>query len=368
MTTRTPRPRTHRRSIHLGIDLSATKARPAVWRTHGSRAAREFDQEAAVRHARVAALGAADFVVFGPDFSFGTSRDTTLGGVLDPAVAACRVIRGVPGIGAVAHLDPGRIAAEHVAQALAAVDEHTGGRAGWHLSGGTAAQVRAVHREWEALVRAANPVASEQRVTHDGVRFAVRGRTQGARPEQLRVPVVVALGAPDGGLRHTESGTGTESVLELAAHVADVVRVRASELDEAVALRDRVRSAVADAGRAPGDVRVLVDLFAVVGPDEASSAARLDLLRRLEDEEVDDGSLVVAGSPVALAVTIQDWVDAGAADGFVVRPAALAADLDAFVAAVVPVLQGSGYLRPASRGATLGAALELGRPRSVVEV
>src|SRR5690606_39150648 len=146
-------------------------------------------------------------------------------------------------------------------------------------------------------------------------------------------------------------------------HVADVVRVRARTLEEAAVARERVRLAVAEAGREPAAVRVLVDLFVVIGPDQESSAARLDLLRRLEDEEVDEGSLVVAGSPVALAVTIQDWVDSGAADGFVVRPAALATDLDAFVAAVVPVLQGSGYLRPAYPGATLRATLALPQPR-----
>lgn len=378
----TPRPSRssttlRRRTIHLGVDLSATAARPAVWRTHGSRAARAFDRDAATRLARVAAHGALDFVALGAGFTLGTSRDTSLGGVLDPAVGACRVARDVPGVGAVAHLDPGKVDATHVAQALAAVDEHTQGRAGWQISRATIAQVREVQRAWDAIVGAAAVDETEQRVTHDGVRFAVRGQSPGARPGQSRIPVVVALGArpqsaddgaPSG---HVPVGTlppADDGALELAGHVADVVRIRAADLDEAVVLRERVRSAVADAGRDPDDVRVLVDLFAVIGPDPSSSAARLDLLRRLEDEEVDDGSLVVAGSPVALAVTIQDWVDSGAADGFVVRPAALATDLDAFVAAVVPVLQGSGYLRTAYPGATLRSTLALPQPRTVVAV
>jgi len=347
-----------RRSIHLGVDLSATTARPAVWRTYDSRPAREFDREAASRLARVAAHGALDLVLLGPEFRLGTSRDTTLGGVLDPAVGACRIAREVPGIGAVAHLDPGRIEPEHVAQALAAVDEHTGGRAGWQVTDAPLAEVRAVLRAWDAISSAPEPAEGEQYVTRDGVRFAVRAARPGARPVQSRLPVVVAL--PGAG--------GDDGALELAGHVADVVRVRARTLEEAAVARERVRLAVAEAGREPDAVRVLVDLFAVVGPDQASAQARLDLLRRLEDEEVDEGSLVVAGSPVALAVTIQDWVDAGAADGFVVRPASLPSDLEAFVAAVVPVLQGSGYLRTGYPGSTLGATLRLTRRREAAVV
>ena len=186
-TPRPPRPSTtvRRRTIHLGVDLSATAARPAVWRTHGSRAASAFDRDAATRLARIAAHGALDFVALGEGFTLGTSRDTSLGGVLDPAVGACRVARDVPGVGAVAHLDPGRLDATHVAQALAAVDEHTRGRAGWQVSRATVAQVREVQRAWDAIVGAAVS-ETEQRVTHDGVRFAVRGHTPGARPGQSR--------------------------------------------------------------------------------------------------------------------------------------------------------------------------------------
>src|SRR5690606_14093395 len=309
-----------RRSIHLGVDLSATTARPAVWRTYDSRPAREFDREAASRLARVAAHGALDLVLLGPEFRLGTSRDTPLGGVLDPAVGACRIAREVPGIGAVAHLDPGRIEPEHVAQALAAVDEHTGGRAGWQVTDAPLAEVRAVLRAWDAISSAPEPAEGEQYVTRDGVRFAVRAARPGARPVQSRLPVVVALpgaGGDDGALelaghvadavrvraRTLEEAAvapqrarlagaaarpahprppvadappaagGAAGALELAGHVADVVRVRARTLEEAAVARERVRLAVAEAGREPAAVRVLVDLFAVVGPDQASAQA-----------------------------------------------------------------------------------------------
>lgn len=358
-----PVPRPHRsaaRTVHLGVDLSATAARPPVWRTYDSRPAREFDRETATRLARVAAHGALDFVALGPGFTLGTSRDTALGGVLDPAVAACRIGRHAAEIGLVAHLAPGNLDPQHVAQALAALDEHSAGRAGWQVSEATPEQVDAVRDRWDAiLANRPGPDVPEQHVSRDGVRFAVRGHRPGTLPGQPRVPVVVAVPAAD--------DVRVARALELAGRVADVVRVRVSELHEATALRARVRAAAVAAGRRPADVRVLVDLFAVVGPDRDSASARLDLLRRLEDEEVDDGSLVVAGSPVEHAVTIQDWVDAGAADGFVVRPGALTSDLEAFVAAVVPVLQGSGYLRSGYPGRTLRETLGLrGSPAGVV--
>lgn len=357
------RPVRRRRSIHLGVDLSGTAARPAVWRTHGSRPAQEFDRDTTVRLARVATHGALDLVVFGPDFTLGQSRDTALGGVLDPAVAARRIGPSAPRIGLVAHLDPGPVAAAHVAQALAAVDEHGAGRAGWQVTRTSADAVREVQQHWDDIVASrTTPDVPEQRVSHDGVRFAVRGRPVGRGPVQPRVPVVVAVPAAD------EDAVAAIRAVQLAGQVADLVRVRARDLAEAAALRAQVRAAAHGAGRHPDDVRVLVDLFTVIGPDRDSSTARLDLLRRLEDEFVDEGSLIVAGSPVEHAVTIQDWVDAGAADGFVVRPASLASDLDAFVAAVVPVLQGSGYLRAGYPGPTLRETLALPevRERAVV--
>jgi len=349
-------------SIHLGVDLSETGASPAVWRAHGSRAARPFDQEQAVRLARVAAHGALDFVVFDASFTLHPSRDTTLAGVLDPAVVARRIASLVPGVGVVAQLDPVGIVPEHVAQAIAAVDERSNGRAGWQVAGVAVQDVRAVQRLWDSRP---GPTRSEhgpaeQRQTHDGVRFAVRTHRPGARTGRPHPPVFVALPADEGG--------ALDAALALAGQVADVVRVRARELEHAATLRARVREAVRDAGRDPQSVRVLVDLYAVIGPDQESSAARLDLLRRIEDAHVQEGSLVVANSPVHLAMTLQDWVDAGAADGFVVRPAALATDLDAFVAAVVPVLQGAGYLRTAYPGSSLRDTLGLRRARQRVVV
>ncbi len=353
---------THHPSIHLGVDLSETGASPAIWRAHGSRAARPFDQEQTVRLARIAAHGALDFVVFDASFTLHPSRDTTLAGVLDPAVVARRIASLVPGIGVVAQLDPVGIDAEHVAQAIAAVDERSSGRAGWQVGGVTVQDVRAVQRLWDARPALTLPErgSTEQRQTHDGVRFAVRAHRPGARTGRPHPPVVVAL--PDA------EGVGLGAALALAGQVADVVRIRARELEHAATLRARVREAARAVGRDPQSVRVLVDLYAVIGPDQESSSARLDLLRRLEDADVQEGSLVVANSPVHLAMTLQDWVDAGAADGFVVRPAALATDLDAFIAAVVPVLQGAGYLRTAYPGSSLRETLGLRRARKRVVV
>lgn len=344
--------RPSRRSIHLGVDLSATSAKAPVWRTHGSQPAQPFDQETAVRLARIAALGALDLVVFDSSFALRPSRDTPLAGVLDPAIAARRIASVVPEVGVVAQLDPGGIDPAHLAQALAAVDEASGGRAGWQLGRGTPAEVQAVRAELATRPTAAGKDPGEQTVTRDGVRFTVPTPRPGSRARRTEPPVVVVL-------PQDEASLGP--ALELAGREADLVRVRVATPRRAAALRERVHEAVRAAGREPKEVRVLVELFAVIGPDRASSAARFELLRHIEGVHVPRDTLVLADSPVHVATEIQDWVDSGAADGFVIRPAALATDLDAFVAGVVPVLQGAGYLRESYPGSTLRETLGLSR-------
>jgi len=346
--------RPYRPTVHLGVDLSATTARPAVWRTHGSRPAQEFDQETAVRLARLAALGTLDLVVFDAGFTVRPSRATPLAGVLDPAIAARRIGSVVPDVGVVAHLDPVGLAPAHVAQALAAVDEASAGRAGWQVSVASLADVRAVRAELAARPATVRQVPEEHHVTRDGVRFAVRAPRPGARVGRTDPPLLVLLPQEESTLA---------PALELAGHVADLVRIRATTPRRALALRERLAEAVRSAGRDPGRVRVLADAFLVVGPDREAAAARYELLRHLEDVEVPRDALVLADSPVHVARTVQDWVDAGAVDGFVVRPASLLNDLEPFVAAVVPVLQGAGYLRESYPGTTLRDTLGL-RPRT----
>jgi len=188
-------------------------------------------------------------------------------------------------------------------------------------------------------------------VDYEGIRFAVKGPSITPRPPQGRPPVVV---------RADEDGE-----IELAGRRADVVRVHARTLEEARDKRTQVHDAARAAGRDPRDVIVLVDVFVVLAQQEAAAESRLWLLQDLEGVEWQTDSLTHVGTPAALAETVAQWVNAGAVDGFHVRPASLSTDLDLFVDEVVPALQEAGLFRTEYPGSTLRDTLGLHRPANV---
>src|SRR5699024_6729024 len=127
-------------------------------------------------------------------------------------------------------------------------------------------------------------------------------------------------------------------------------------------LREQVRAAAADHGRNPDDVIVLVDLYAVIGPDRASAQARLDLLEGLAGVSWDTDSYTHVGTDRDLAATAEEWLLAGATDGFTVRPSSLQTDLVALVDGVVPLLRRAGIYKSEYSGSTLRDSLGLARP------
>ncbi|MGY1969776.1 NtaA/DmoA family FMN-dependent monooxygenase [Nocardia gipuzkoensis] len=65
------------------------------------------------------------------------------------------------------------------------------------------------------------------------------------------------------------------------------------------------------------------------------------------------------GSPEVVADHIQEWFEAGAADGFLVMPGVLAEGLSSFVDGVIPILQQRGLFRTEYEGETLRENLDL---------
>jgi alkanesulfonate monooxygenase SsuD/methylene tetrahydromethanopterin reductase-like flavin-dependent oxidoreductase (luciferase family) len=63
--------------------------------------------------------------------------------------------------------------------------------------------------------------------------------------------------------------------------------------------------------------------------------------------------LSLRGSGEHVADVMEQWVRAGAADGFNIQPAFLPGGLDDFIAYVVPHLQSRGLLRRSYEGRTL---------------
>jgi FMN-dependent oxidoreductase (nitrilotriacetate monooxygenase family) len=79
------------------------------------------------------------------------------------------------------------------------------------------------------------------------------------------------------------------------------------------------------------------------------------------------GHFVAAGTPEQIADLIEDWFAEGAADGFNVMPPLLPAQLDAFTAEVVPILQRRGLFRTEYTGTTLREHYGLSWPKSVFD-
>jgi FMN-dependent oxidoreductase (nitrilotriacetate monooxygenase family) len=76
------------------------------------------------------------------------------------------------------------------------------------------------------------------------------------------------------------------------------------------------------------------------------------------------GHRVVVGAPEQIADTMQEWFQAGAADGFNVMPPYLPGGLEAFTEMVVPILRERGLFREDYEGTTLREHLGLPRPRN----
>ena len=361
----------------VGVDLTAAGARPGVHRARGIVQPRSFDGERFVQLVRTADDGGLDLVTLDEGFLLHPGRRQVTGR-LDAAVAAARVAPHTKRTGLVAAVDTAHVDPAHVAQAVARVDQASSGRAGWQvgLPAGAVVQDDAwaeqargvtaqVVRHWDGLAAGATgdtdgAVAVDDegrfRVDHDGIRFAVRrhrpaeGRPvdghRGAGTRQGRPPVVVSA--------------RSEAALDLAARTADVVRVAATAPARAVRLRSRLRDAAEAAGRDPDTLRVLTEAYVVLAEDRASAQARLELVEALEGPEISGGLLVVAGTPDDLAETIVDWRDAGASDGFLLRPSSLGPDLDALVDGVLPRLLRDGVRAVASPAPrTLRATLGL---------
>jgi alkanesulfonate monooxygenase SsuD/methylene tetrahydromethanopterin reductase-like flavin-dependent oxidoreductase (luciferase family) len=358
-------PRVARRAL-LGVDLTAAGARPGAHGALGSIAARAFDGERLARLVHRADRGLLDLVVLGDGLLLHPGR-RGVPGRLDAAVAAARVAPLVRTAALVAGVPHDQVEPGHLAGAVRGVQGAAGGPAGWQVSGpgeragagaadegapadpaaerawadGAAAALDAVLAAWDAGEPGAVRRGGDGRfrVDHDGIRFAVRGRsaTPGGDPAADRGapasrPLVVVPVA----------GPAAEA---LAGRYADVARLTAPDLDAAAAARARVRTAAVAAGRPADAVRVLLDVDVALADDREAALARLDLVRAVDRPDLGDAGAVVAGTGADLATVLADAVRDGAVDGFVVRPTSVEADLAAVVERTVPALQQAGAFR-----------------------
>lgn len=319
------------RTSFLGLDLTGAGA-PRSWQGNGDAESESFIMGRLAGLAALADRGGVDLLTIDSRFRLGSGRRRD--DWLDGALAASRLGRHTSTTTVAASVPLGITDAAHVASAVASVHRATEGRAAWQVEAG-AKQLSA--RSVDAVIDAlASPKVSR--------------RTGAVAADQPAVVVVVREPLDT----------------ELAAARADVARLRVATLEQARAARASIREAAADWGRDPDDIKVVVDLHAVIGVDVEGAQARADLIAALEPEAVPATDLLrFVGTAAGLAELWQQWVQEGAADGFTVIPASVPTDVLAVVTELVGELTSRG-LRT-SVGAPVEAPAPATRQRAVAQ-
>ncbi len=363
--------------LHLAVELSGAGRHPGAARWARLDPASLVTAPYHVSLVRTAAGRGLDLALL-PD-TFAAPEGSR--GVLDAVAVAARVAPVVSSIGlvptaTVTHTEP-----FHLSKAIATLDLVSGGRAGWEpavsrtpgeaaLFGRKAAAppdelwreaadaVEVVVRLWDsweddAVVR---DVASGRYLDRDklhyidftGEFFSVKGPSITPRPPQGHPLVVLRADEP--------------AALPVAARWADVVRVAAPDLEAARAARERVRDAVAAAGRDPDDITVLLDVEVHLAADRRRARTDLDALDALAGTPLPPSSVRVLGPPTDLADVLAGTVRTAAADGVTIVPLVLPTDLQAVADQAVPLLAGRGLFRTGRPGGSLRSRFGLSRP------
>jgi N-acetyl-S-(2-succino)cysteine monooxygenase len=328
----------------------------------------------------------------------------------------------------------------HVARKFASLDHMSGGRAGWNIVTSTQpAEARNFGRDvhfghaeryeraheftqvvlglWDSWDDDAFPrdkasgefLKPEKKhpLDHHGRFFSVRGPLNIPRPPQ-GWPVLVQAGVSDDARR-------------FAAEFAEVIFSSHLTKDQSKTYYNAVKSAVAEFGRGPSDIKVMPGLNPIVGRTTGEADEKLEFLNSLiepivareilstflgvdlselpfdekfpevKPTERSSGSFhnwvglakqegltlrqlafraargrmsVVKGSPQQIADHMEEWFCDGACDGFNIMPPYLPGAFNDFVELVIPELQRRGLFRTEYEGRTLRENLGLRRPVS----
>lgn len=250
------------------------------------------------------------------------------------------------------------------------------------------------------------------RIDHSGEFFRVRGPLNMPRSPQGH-PVLVQAGSSADGQR-------------FASRYADAIFSAQPSMAKAVEFYDSVKSLARSTGRDPDAVKILPGLMPIVGSTEREALElrerlddqvlpgyglqwlatvfdvtpeRFELDEKLPDDVIEGhaarglqsrtalvvgmaqreglsvrqlirrlgagrGHLTVVGTPEKVADVMEEWFNAGAADGFSVMPAEIPSGFQTFADQVVPVLRRRGLFRSSYAGRTLRDHLGLERPES----
>lgn len=358
-------------TLHIGLSLDGAGQHPAAWREPDAAAADLFGADRLVALAREAERGLLDFVTLGDSFDLQRDGQDHVRGRLDALLALARVAPATTSIGLVPTVTTTHTEPFHISKNIATLDFVSLGRAGWMVDiSTTEAEARHFGRRspaplddlyaeaaeaidvvgqlwdsWEddAVIR---DVPTGRYIDRDRVHytnfegrfFSVRGPSITPRSPQGQSLVMVEARDDHG--------------LALGIAHADVVVVHVADLDAAVAVRRRVR--------AESDAMMLASIDVLLGETTAearATRARLDAVAPASPVALDFVGTAAEFVDVAAA-----WSDAGAVDGFLVRPALSPRTVTQFVDTVVPALQRRGLFRTDYESQTLRGLSGLGRP------
>jgi alkanesulfonate monooxygenase len=244
-------------------------------------------------------------------------------------------------------------------------------------------------------------------LNHVGRHFQVQGPLGTPRSPQGR-PIIFQAGASEEGQ-------------ELAARTADVVYAVQNTIDGARRFYNALKERMPKYGRQPDDLKVMPGLLPVIGSTEEEARSKFKAMQALIDPLVGlkyltgvfgdlsgyplDGPVpdlrkdkqlatraalildtarrnswsirqlyenvaignthnTVIGTPEQIADVMEEWFNAGAADGFNILPALSPISVREFVDQVVPELQRRGLYRTAYEGTTLREHLGVPLPPS----
>lgn len=390
------------RTLHLFAEFHHSGDHEAAWRLPTARPDRIDDARYYLERSRLAARGGFDAVFFADFVGFDPSVRDHVRWPFEPTTLLGAVGAAVPDIGLVATASTVFGTAERLVDTFAALQQVSDGRAGWNIvTAGAPASAAAFGLEDV-------PAHDDRYAAADGVvaRFHELWREGGYGPR----PLLVQAGASDRGrdfaARHADvvfAATPTREdarVFRLDLHrraaalgtrppllLPGFLVTLGSREAEARALRARLDDLITDdnaagllrgfgieppaggldrplpelsADPAFGGIRsrvpVLASIAAGLGPDTSLRT----LVRHVAGSR---GHLQHTGTAEQVAAIMGDWLDAGAADGFIVKFSHNPGGAEDFVDGVVPLLRSRRLLPDGTPGGPLTERL-LGAPTS----
>lgn len=209
--------------------------------------------------------------------------------------------------------------------------------------------------------RYAEAVFTAQQTLEDGIDFyrdvKERAGRLGRDPDSIKIlpGIVPVIGATEDQAREADDELAQLISPEYARrHLAARFKLPVEDLDLDSELPDDLPT--------EDDIQGAKSRFTLIV--NLARRERLTLRQLIERLGGGRGHRTFAGTAVQVADTIEEWFDAGAADGFNVMPAVLPSGLERFVVEVVPILQKRGLFRTDYAHTTLRGHYGLQRPRN----